>query len=303
MRYKKRLASLRILCSPPEINPASARLPLSVRTPSLHRHSPDHRSLSAKNAGSRLPLPWLQPRPLSKNRAQLPLDTLPHSMLFVLGPGGFEPLPVTSQHLVCEIYPAPPPGRTYPQLKLQCNNLLMKEWDEAAPDPARYPYRPSLKPHPFMGLNKFTAGRLHQMRSGKSYLRAHPSWSDDAHTTCPSREEAPETFEHAIPRCPAKRPARTRHLQGVTDIGPDAPVWSSASLLEALSRYISTTATAFHPGMFSRPNSSTSSASALSSNVVSLVTLCRLRRARFTFDCFYCTFSAGLRRVSFEVLL
>jgi len=155
-------------------------LPPSVQTPSLHRHSPDHRSLSAKNAGSRLPLPWLQPRPPSKNRAHLPLDALPHSRLFLLGPGGFEPLPVTSQHLLCEHYPAPPPGRSYPQLKLQCRSLLIKEWEESAPDPARYPYRPSIKPHPFMGLNKFTAGRLHQMRSGKSYLRAHPSWSDDA---------------------------------------------------------------------------------------------------------------------------
>ena len=202
LRYKRRLAALRILCSPPEINPATARLPPSVQTPSLHRHSPDHRSLSAKNAGSRLPLPWLQPRPPSKNRAHLPLDALPHSMLFILGPGGFGPLPVTSQHLLCEHYPAPPPGRAYTQLKLLCRSLLIEEWEESAPDPARYPYRPSIKPHPFMGLNKFTAGRLHQMRSGKSYLRAHPSWSDDAPTTCPSCDEAPETFEHAILRCP-----------------------------------------------------------------------------------------------------
>jgi len=36
--YKGRLAHLRILCSPPEINPATARLPPSVQTPSLHRH-------------------------------------------------------------------------------------------------------------------------------------------------------------------------------------------------------------------------------------------------------------------------
>jgi len=233
LKFQRRLAALRILCSPPEINPATARLPLSVQTPSLHRHSPDHRSLSTKNAGIRLPLPWLQPKPPSKNRTYLPLDALPHSMLFILGPGGFEPLPVTSRHLLCEHYPAPPPGRSYPQLKLQCRSLLIKEWDEAAPDPARYPYRPSLKAHPCMGLNKFTAGRLHQMRSGKSYLRAHASWSDDAPTTCPSCDEATETFEHAILHCPAKGPPRARHLQGVSDSGPDAPVWSSASLLGA----------------------------------------------------------------------
>jgi len=190
-------------------------------------------------------------------------------MLFILGPGGFEPLPVTSQHLLCDHYPAPPPGRSYPQLKLQCRNLLIKESEEAAPDPARYPYRPSLKPHPFMGLNKFTAGRLHQMRSGESYLHAHPSWNDDAPTTCPSCDEAPETFEHAILQCPAKGPARARHLQGISDIGPDAPVWSSVPLLGALSRFISSTATAFPTGMFSRPTSSAGSISSQSSNVLS----------------------------------
>jgi len=175
LAYKYRLAGLRIMCSPPEINPAATRLPSSVQTTSLHRHSPDHRVLSARNAGSRLPLPWLQPRPPSKNRAHLPLDALPHSLLFLLGPDGHAPLPLASQHLLMDHYPEPPPGRSYPQLKLKCKNLLMKEWEEAAPDPARYPYRPSIKPHPFMGLDKFSADRLHQMRSGKSYLRAHPS--------------------------------------------------------------------------------------------------------------------------------
>jgi len=239
LSYKRRLAHLRVLCSPPEINPAAARLPPSVQTPSLHRHSPDFRALSKKNPGSRLPLPWIQPRPPAKNRAHLPLDALPHTMLFLLGPDGLDALPVTSQHLLSDFDPEPPPGRSYPQLKLKCKNLLMKEWDRAAPDPARYPFRPSLKPHPFMGLDKFTAGRLHQMRSGKSYLRAHPSWDSDAPTTCPS--------------CLS------------------TPVWSSAALLGALARFIKSTATAYPPGLFSRPSSSTGSFSSRSSNVVSFV--------------------------------
>jgi len=269
--YKRRLASLRILCSPPEINPATARLPPSVQTPTLHRHSPDHRSLSARNAGSRLPLPWLQPRPPTKNRAHLALDALPRLLLFLLGRDGRAPLPVTSQHLLCESYPQPSPDRSYPRLKLECKNLLMKEWREAAPDPARYQYQPLLRPHQFMGLDKFSAGHLHQMRSGKSYLRAHPSWDSDVPTTCPSCQSARETLEHAILHCSAKEPARTGHLQGVLDIGPDAPVWYSAAPLGALARYIQVTATAFPQGMFSRPSSgvSVSSASSHSSYVVS----------------------------------
>jgi len=190
-------------------------------------------------------------------------------MLFLLGPDGHAPLPVTSQHLLGEIYPIPPRGRSYPQLKLLCKHLLMKEWGEAAPDPSRYPYRPSLKSHPFMGLNKFDAGRLHQMRSGKSYLCAHPSWDDDLPTTCPSCGKAPESFEPAIIHCPAKWPARSRHLQGVCDISPEAPVWSSAPLLWGLARFIKGMATAFAPGMFSRPSYSAESVSSLPSTVVS----------------------------------
>jgi len=268
--YKYRLACLRILCFPPEISPAASRLPPSVQTPSLHRHSPDNRVVSTQNAGSRLPLPWLQPRLPSKNRAHLPLDALPHSMLFLLGADGHAPLPVTSRDLLCDIYSNPP--QSYPQLKLKCKNLLMEDWDNSAPDPARYAHRPSLKPHPFMGLDKFTAGRLHQMRSGKSYLRAHQSWDDDSPTTCPRCVEKPETFEQAILRCPTKGTARSRHLQGVSDISREAPVWSSAPLLTALARFMKSTAPAFPPGMFScsRPSSSVSSVcSSRSSNVVS----------------------------------
>jgi len=118
LAYKQRQACLKILCSPPEINLAAACLPRSVQMLSLHRHSPDHMSLSTETTGSCLPLPWLQPRPPFKNRAHLPLDALPHSMLLILGPNGDSPLPVTSQHLLCKLYPVPLLFRSYLQLKL-----------------------------------------------------------------------------------------------------------------------------------------------------------------------------------------
>ena len=125
--YKKHVASLRILCSPPEINPATARLPPSVQTPSLHRHTPDHRVLLRKNAGSGLHVPWLQPRPPSKNTGHLPLDAIPHSLLFLRVLDGLAPLPVTSQHLLGETYPAAALGRSYPPLKWLSCDLLKKE--------------------------------------------------------------------------------------------------------------------------------------------------------------------------------
>jgi len=267
LAYKYQLACLRVMCSPLGINPAATRLHTSLMTPSMHRHAPDHRILSRGNLGAILPLLWRRPRPPANNRTHLLLDTLPPLMLFALGPDGSAPLPVTSQHLIGESYPAPPPSRTYPQLELLCKRLLMEEWELAAPDPARYAFRPLVKPHPFMGPSKFDATRLHQMRSGKSYLCAHPSWANPALTTFPSCEEAHETFEHGMLHCSGKRAARDGPLHGVSELGPDAPVWSSAALLGVLTGFVRSTATEFPPGLFSHPSSSPESVSSRSSNV------------------------------------
>jgi len=179
------------MCFSPEINPVAAMLLPSLQTTSLQRHTPDHRILCCGNPGARLPLPWCRPSPPAKNTTHLPLDALPPSMLFLLGPDSDAPLPVTSQHLLGESYPNPPPSRSYPQLKLLCKKLVMEKWEELAPGPERYTYCPSLKPHPFMGLSKLDVGRLQQMRAGRSYLCAHPSWDNDGPTTCPSCNEDP----------------------------------------------------------------------------------------------------------------
>jgi len=101
-----------------------------------------------------------------------------------------------------------------------------------------------------MGLGKFVASRIHQMRSGKSYLVAHPAWEDpDADTSCPLCSEAPQTFKHAILSCPFSARQRSRLLQGVSDLAPEAPIWSDQQLLIALAEFIRTTATGFPPEM------------------------------------------------------
>jgi len=105
----------------------------------------------------------------------------------------------------------------------------MDEWQLAAPDPARYRCSPSLKPHPFMGLNKFDAGRMHQMRSGKSYLKVHPSWDSTDPHMCQRCGEVPKTCGHAILSCTAREPAKGCHLQGVSDLSPTTLLWSSVA--------------------------------------------------------------------------
>ena len=263
--------------------PATARLPPSVQTPSLHCDPHDDRHLLARNAGSLLPLKWLQLKLPSKYRAHLPIDALAHSMLFLLGPESDQPLPITSQYHLLNSYPEQPRCPSYPQLKQKGCDLLMEEWRSATPHPAKYRYPLSLTLYPFIGLNKFDAGRIHQMMSGKSYLKAHPSWDITEPNTCQRYGEAPEPFDHTIIHCPANRPARDHHLQGASNLTPDAPIWSSVALLRALSSFIRTTNTAFPRRCLTAPAQPPCQLAHMSPLWFPLVTLCRVREDRFLY--------------------
>jgi len=102
-----------------------------------------------------------------------------------------------------------------------------------------------------MGLGKFMAGRIHQIRAQKSYLAAHPSWSRvDEPRHCPRCGEEEKTFSHAILRCQSTSYHRERLLQGLSDVGPDSPLWSDKQLLLALADFIRATGTNYPPDMF-----------------------------------------------------
>ena len=105
---------------------------------------------------------------------------------------------------------------------------LLADWRESRPTPDYYTYQLSLLPHNFMGLPKFLAGRLHQMRSSKSYLAAHrPAWQDEhVEPTCPRCSSEEEDFTHAVLSCPPRAWAKTRFLPGVTSLDQESPIWS-----------------------------------------------------------------------------
>ena len=145
--------------------------------------------------------------------------------------------------------PVPGVVPSYARLKPRAKILLHSDWS-AIPAPLYYPYPPSTGPHPFMGLGKFVVGRIHQMPSGKSYLADNPSGDNpDADTSCPLYSEAQQTFVHAILSCPSSARQRSRLLQGVSDLAPEAPIWSDQQQLIALAEFILTTATGFPPRM------------------------------------------------------
>ena len=102
--------------------------------------------------------------------------------------------------------------------------MLIQDWVTDDPAPPYYEY-PSLSPHPFMGLGKFVAGRIHLMRSAKSYLTTHPSWFDEnPNPTCPRCETGPESFQHAILPCCTRSRARDLLLTEVSSPTHDATI-------------------------------------------------------------------------------
>ena len=262
-RYRRRLAALRIACAPPTHNPAAARLPSSFPSLSVFRAQDSSRHHTKGLSSVYLPLDWRSAVPTPPIRKHLPIDAMAHLVIPLIG--GLSRLPMV-------LHPPPPAGtdipppqlmiRTYQALKKRAQDALLEDWESLHPAPAYYPYSPRLTPHPFMGLDKFVAGRIHQMRSGKSYLAAHPSWwSESPNDTCPRCDSDPESFTHAILLCPTKNRERSLLLGEVVSLDEGSPLWMSQPLIQALGQFITATHTGFPPDMYHlspRPSPSSS---------------------------------------------
>jgi len=250
--HRQRLAALRVVCSPPSVNRATARLHPSFPSLLVYRAPDSSRALTRGLSSVYLPLHWKTPRPTPPTRNHLPMDAVAHRTLpFTLG---LSRMPMINSHLVCPtpvLLPQSLMDNTYAALKKRLREKLLEEWASLFPAPGYYLHPPTLQPRPFMGLGKFVAGRIHQMRARKSYLAAHPTWrSPDADTSCPRCGLEPGTFEHAILSCTSRQHSRSLLLHGVTEVGPEAPLWSSLPLLKRLATFIGVTSTGFPPSMF-----------------------------------------------------
>ena len=246
-RYRRRLAALRVACAPPYANPASARLPQSFPSLSSFRAQDSSRHLTVGLSSVYLPLSWKTKTPSPPIRKHLPVDALVHLTL---------PLQEGLTRLPLVLHAPPPPGanippselikRAYQPLRARAREMLLQDWVTDAPTPPYYDFPPLLTQHPFMGLGKFVAGRIHQMRAAKSYLAAHTSWFNaNPDPTCPRCEEESETFTQAILTCPARTKVRDLLQKDVSSLGPDADLWTEPLLVRALGEYITDTKTGF----------------------------------------------------------
>jgi len=228
-KHRRRSAALHLVCAPSEFNPATARIPESVPTWDQGRSADDHRFLLQ---GSSKPVhltSWLGPAVNSAKH--LPLDSLCHEVSDLIEEISI--LPLASTDLVA-LPLSRVPSVTYQALRTPLIQSLLADWlDISPPVPSSYPYDACLTPHAFTGLPQFICGRIHQRRSGASYLAAHISWRNrDTHTLCPFCEEDDESFHHPILHCPAKAPPRLTHLSVWTILALTVPSDSRFPSLE-----------------------------------------------------------------------
>ena len=215
----------------------------------LRHASPD---TARPNTWKRLyndPLPWRHD-PSSCIRTHLPIDDLAHTTLPLLPSVGHLPARLT-QLLQDDTPPAARGLVSWPMIKTKLKTALLADWRETRLPPGYYPYPLSLTPHGFMDLPKFLAGRIHQMRSGKSYLATHRTCLSDGpvDSTCPHCFSEEEDLSHAVLSCLPRAWAKTHFLPGVASLEQESPIWSSPALTVALAKFIKATATGFPNNM------------------------------------------------------
>ena len=165
------MAALRLVCSPSSINPASARLCRTFPTLLKARASHSYRSFCTRLTPNVMPLNWKTPRPISRVRSHLPVDSLAHLTLPLLE--GLTFAPIINSLLLPDLPPLPDDATmsaAYRALQRKARSLMVEHWHFFSQVLVFYTFPLSLSPHPFMGLGKFMAGRIHQMRAQKSYL-------------------------------------------------------------------------------------------------------------------------------------
>ena len=245
-KHRRRSAAIRLVSAPSEFYPATAQIPESVPTWDQGRSADDHRFLLIGSCKAVHLTSWLGP---AVNAAKhLPLDSFCHEVSDLIEE--IPILPLASTNLVA-LPLSRMPSVTYQALRAPLLQSLLADWSDLSPPvPLSYPYSASLTPHAFTCLPGFICGRIHQMRSGASYLAAHVEWRNrDSSTLSLFCEEDDESFQHPILHCPAKAHPRLTHLSGVDNIGPDGPLWLSVPLLREFAEYLDATRTGFPPTM------------------------------------------------------
>ena len=132
---RQRLATRRMVCSPPGVTPATARLYPSFPSFSSYRAWDGSRARTKGLSSVYLPQSWKTPRPSPPLRNHLPIDAVAHRTIAFTG--GLSRVPMINAHLVPEVLPNLPPQSlmeiTYSALKKRVREELIEDWSRLFP--------------------------------------------------------------------------------------------------------------------------------------------------------------------------
>jgi len=134
VRHQRRLAGLRLICSPPEINPATARLPKSVPTFSPHRTALTARGKITSQPYLFFNLDWRSASDKTKNPRYRHNAVTPVANAAAPLVQDVHMLPPISVHLTDYLLQVPGIVPSYARLKLRAKQLLLSDWS-ATPAP------------------------------------------------------------------------------------------------------------------------------------------------------------------------
>jgi len=204
VRHQHRLAGLRLICFPPEINPARACLPKSVPT-----FSPHCAALIARGKITSQPylffnLDWRSAPDKARNPRyhHNPITALANVAVPLVD--NVSTLPPISLHLTDYLPSVPGVIPSYARLKLRAKQHLFSDW-AAIPAPRTTPFHPRRAPIPLWAWGSLLRAGYTRCALGKATLRLTPH-GGILTLTCPARCALRPRRPSNTPSSPAPRP-------------------------------------------------------------------------------------------------
>jgi len=204
VRHQRRLAGLRLICTPPEITPATARFPKSVHTFSPHRASPTARGKITSQPYLFFNLDWRAAPDKIKN------PRYRHNAITALANAAaplvedVSTLPLISLHLTDYLPPIPGIVPSYSRLKLRAKQLLLPTGLLPRP-PFTIPTLPQHVPTPLCAWANLLQEGYTRCVLGKAISRLTPHGAILT-PTCPAHYARRPRRPSNMPSCPAPPP-------------------------------------------------------------------------------------------------
>ena len=233
MRQTREMTAVRITTAIPSNNIATAMLPGGYPMVDDYRYPTNRRQAFDNNKGGMRPKVWNSTSTTSA-QVRLPIDEVGAiAASFYTA----RPFPMKPNRLSMVTEQA---AKSWVEAKDAVRKKIQKTWVDWE-YPPYYEYRPPYREcWYFMTLPKFKAGRIHQMRANKSYLKAQKDWSNqDQDPRCDRCGQHDQTFQHIITTCPALEPKRRGRDPEIFNIGRDSMLWKGDKPGKALMKEFS----------------------------------------------------------------